>query len=74
MGFMFWKRSGPSDVRSRFLTRLGTGSVKSHMRRLNYLRETELQVGLILNFKHPKLQFRRVAFNSAEPALFTFLI
>ncbi|MEO5916467.1 MAG: GxxExxY protein [Luteolibacter sp.] len=29
-------------------------------RMLNYLRATCLQVGLILNFKHAKLQFRRV--------------
>ncbi|MBG7608937.1 MAG: GxxExxY protein [Verrucomicrobia bacterium] len=27
---------------------------------LNYLRVTRLQVGLILNFKHSKLEFRRV--------------
>ncbi len=27
---------------------------------LNYLRATGLQVGLVLNFKHAKLQFRRV--------------
>jgi GxxExxY protein len=29
-------------------------------RMLNYLKATGLQVGLILNFKHAKLQFRRV--------------
>lgn len=29
-------------------------------RMLNYLRATGLKVGLILNFKHAKLQFRRV--------------
>ena len=29
-------------------------------RMLNYLRATGLHVGLILNFKHAKLQFRRV--------------
>ena len=29
-------------------------------RMLNYLRATSLDVGLILNFKHAKLQFRRV--------------
>ena len=29
---------------------------------LNYLRATGLQVGLILNFKYAKLQFRRVTF------------
>jgi GxxExxY protein len=29
-------------------------------RMLNYLRAAGLQVGLILNFKHAKLQFRRV--------------
>lgn len=29
-------------------------------RMLNYLRATGLRVGLILNFKHAKLQFRRV--------------
>ncbi len=27
---------------------------------LNYLRVSKLQVGLILNFKHAKLQFRRI--------------
>jgi GxxExxY protein len=29
-------------------------------RMLNYLRVTRLQVGLIVNFKHAKLQFRRI--------------
>lgn len=33
-------------------------------RMLNYLRATGLQVGLILNFKHAKLQFRRVTLTS----------
>ena len=28
---------------------------------INYLKATGLRVGLILNFKHPKLQFERVA-------------
>ena len=28
---------------------------------INYLKVTGLRVGLILNFKHPKLQFERVA-------------
>ncbi len=32
---------------------------------LNYLRVTGLQIGLILNFKHPKLQWRRVVLESA---------
>jgi GxxExxY protein len=33
-------------------------------RMLNYLRATNLKVGLILNFKHAKLQFRRVTLTS----------
>ncbi|RYD39243.1 MAG: GxxExxY protein [Verrucomicrobiaceae bacterium] len=33
-------------------------------RMLNYLRATGLQVGLILNFKYAKLQFRRVTLTS----------
>ena len=33
---------------------------------LNYLRVTGLQVGLILNFKYSKLQFRRVSLKSAK--------
>ena len=28
---------------------------------LNYLNVTNLQVGLLINFKHPKLEFKRVA-------------
>jgi GxxExxY protein len=36
-------------------------------RMLNYLRVTGLQVGLILNFKHPKLQFRRVTLTPPSP-------
>jgi GxxExxY protein len=28
---------------------------------LNYLKVTNLQVGLLINFKHPKLEFKRVA-------------
>jgi len=28
---------------------------------INYLKSTSLRVGLILNFKHPKLEFERVA-------------
>ena len=28
---------------------------------LNYLRVTKLRVGLILNFKHPKLEWERIA-------------
>ncbi len=35
-------------------------------RMLNYLRATGLQVGLILNFKHAKLQFRRVTLTPPE--------
>jgi len=31
---------------------------------LDYLRVTRLQVGLILNFKHSKLEFRRVTLSS----------
>lgn len=27
---------------------------------LNYLKATNLQVGLLINFKHPKLEFKRV--------------
>ena len=27
---------------------------------LNYLKVTNLQVGLLINFKHPKLEFKRV--------------
>lgn len=34
---------------------------------LNDLRLTALQVGLILNFKHSKLQFRRVTFTPPTP-------
>jgi GxxExxY protein len=34
---------------------------------LNYLRATGLEVGLILNFKHAKLQFRRVTLTRPEP-------
>ena len=33
---------------------------------LNYLKATGLQVGLILNFKHPKLQFRRVTLTTLK--------
>ncbi|NJM38306.1 MAG: GxxExxY protein [Akkermansiaceae bacterium] len=36
---------------------------------LNYLRATGLQVGLILNFKHAKLQFRRVILTPPEAPL-----
>ena len=35
-------------------------------RMLNYLRATGLQVGLILNFKYAKLQFRRVTLTPPE--------
>ncbi len=28
---------------------------------LNYLKVTNLQVGLLINFKHPKLEFKRIA-------------
>lgn len=35
-------------------------------RMLNYLRATRLRVGLILNFKHAKLQFRRVTLSEPE--------
>ena len=35
-------------------------------RMLNYLRASGLQVGLILNFKHAKLQFRRVTLTPPE--------
>ena len=35
-------------------------------RMLNYLRATGLKVGLILNFKHAKLQFRRVTLTPPE--------
>jgi GxxExxY protein len=38
-------------------------------RMLNYLRVTGLQVGLILNFKHSKLQFRRVTLTPPTPPL-----
>ena len=27
---------------------------------LNYLKVTKLQVGLLINFKHPKLEFKRI--------------
>jgi len=33
---------------------------------LNYLRITRLSVGLILNFKHAKLQFERIVLSTAE--------
>ncbi len=39
-------------------------------RMLNYLRATGLQVGLILNFKHAKLQFRRVTLTNPEAPSF----
>jgi GxxExxY protein len=35
-------------------------------RMLNYLRVTRLKVGLIINFKHAKLQFRRVTLTTPE--------
>lgn len=38
-------------------------------RMLNYLRATGLAVGLILNFKHARLQFRRVTLFSPEAPL-----
>ncbi len=38
-------------------------------RMLNYLRATGLQVGLILNFKYAKLQFRRVTLTPPEAPL-----
>ena len=34
---------------------------------LNYLRVPGLQVGIILNFKHAKLQFRRVPLTPDSP-------
>lgn len=37
-------------------------------RMLNYLRATGLQVGLILNFKHARLQFRRVTLTPPGPS------
>lgn len=33
---------------------------------LNYLRITKLPVGLILNFKHAKLEFERIVFSTAD--------
>ena len=36
-------------------------------RMLNYLRVTGLQVGLILNFKHAKLQSRRITLTPDSP-------
>ena len=38
-------------------------------RMLNYLRTSGLQVGLILNFKYAKLQFRRVTLTPPEAPL-----
>lgn len=38
-------------------------------RMLNYLRASGLQVGLILNFKYTKLQFRRVTLTPPEAPL-----
>ena len=38
-------------------------------RMLNYLRASGLQVGLILNFKYAKLQFRRVTLTPPEAPL-----
>jgi len=35
-------------------------------RMLNYLKATGLHVGLILNFKHAKLQFRRITLSPPE--------
>jgi GxxExxY protein len=39
-------------------------------RMLNYLRATGLEVGLIINFKYAKLQFRRVSLTRPEPLEF----
>ena len=36
-------------------------------RMLNYLRASGLQVGLILNFRHSRLQFKRVTLTPPEP-------
>jgi GxxExxY protein len=33
---------------------------------LNYLRITQLPVGLILNFKHPKLEFERIVLSAVD--------
>jgi len=33
---------------------------------LNYLRITQLPVGLILNFKHPRLQYERIILSTAD--------
>jgi GxxExxY protein len=33
---------------------------------MNYLRATELEVGLLLNFGSPKLQFRRIVFQNSN--------
>src|SRR3989441_7793054 len=33
---------------------------------LNYLRITKLRVGLILNFKHPKLEWERIVLTTAD--------
>jgi GxxExxY protein len=38
-------------------------------RMLNYLRASGLQVGLILNFKHARLQFRRVTLSPPQAPL-----
>jgi hypothetical protein len=33
---------------------------------MNYLRATELEVGLLLNFGSPKPQFRRIVFENSN--------
>ena len=33
---------------------------------LNYLKATGLQIGLLVNFKHPKAEIKRMVFNLPE--------
>lgn len=35
---------------------------------LNYLRVTRLPVGLIINFKNPRVEYRRVVLSSTQPS------
>jgi len=54
---------GKVIVETKTIERIGDHEVG---RMLNYLRATHLQVGLILNFKNAKLQFRRVTLTPPE--------
>jgi GxxExxY protein len=40
---------------------------------MNYLRLAKLELGLILNFQHPKLQSRRVVLSELDSRPFAFI-